>query len=232
MTWRLARSLVQLLAEVDLAAPRRSRRSDGSIGDEAHRIRPSDHNPDADGVVHAIDVTDDAAGGHEAARFADWLRRTRDPRLKYVIDEGRIFSRLPAGGRQAWSWGSYSGANPHSSHSHISVAAGAPGDDASAWGWRPGAGGRRQEDIMLMGDTGPTVGDLQRLLNEVRRPDDATLDVDEDYGPNTRRRVKQEQRRALVKQTVTGVADPLTVALVVQQVSRAPALPPRRRWLG
>jgi len=54
---RLAPSLKQLRTEVDVAWPMRSKRSDGWIGDAAHLARTSDHNPDADGIVHALDIT-------------------------------------------------------------------------------------------------------------------------------------------------------------------------------
>lgn len=54
--WQLAPSLISLETEADRIAPRRSRVSDGSIGDPNHSNRISDHNPSG-GFVHAIDIT-------------------------------------------------------------------------------------------------------------------------------------------------------------------------------
>jgi len=53
----LAPSLVNLRREIDLRWPDRMKTSDGWIGDPAHAQRSSDHNPDARGIVHALDVT-------------------------------------------------------------------------------------------------------------------------------------------------------------------------------
>lgn len=111
--WKLAPSLVGLEAEANRLAPRRSQRSDGSIGDAAHRARKSDHNPDG-GWVHAIDLTHDPAGGFDAHAHARRIAERRDPRVKYVISNGRIWH--PGVG-----WSGYGGLNPHRTHLHISI---------------------------------------------------------------------------------------------------------------
>ena len=51
MSWTLAPALVQLRQELNARWPGRSKASDGTIGDAAHKARVSEHNPDADGVV-------------------------------------------------------------------------------------------------------------------------------------------------------------------------------------
>jgi hypothetical protein len=134
MSWRLARSLEQLRDQLDRAAPNRSRRSDGTIGDTAHQTRKSDHNPDDGGVVRAIDITDDPAGGLSCEALAEALRGARDGRVKYVIWNHRMFSSYGNSKRQAWQWGEYTGANPHAHHIHISILPDAAADtDTGDW---------------------------------------------------------------------------------------------------
>lgn len=133
--YRRARSLDTLLAEIDRAAPRRSKASDGWIGDTSHQARPSDHNPNRAGVVRAIDVTHDPAGGLDAhvlaGHVADLLGK--HPALRsgaYVIYRSRIIST----DRLAEGWRLYTGSNAHTKHVHISV--GTTAYDALApWGW-------------------------------------------------------------------------------------------------
>lgn len=128
--WRLSHSLEQLRAEVDAAHPGRSKVSDGTIGDPAHAARVSDHNP-VNGIVHAWDVTD--GPDHIAQAVVDFLLERRDPRVKYVIWQGRICSG-PGQGFPAWVWRPYRGANRHDKHAHISDQS----DNGAPWGY-PGA---------------------------------------------------------------------------------------------
>jgi hypothetical protein len=115
--WRLAQSLATLLTQVNVMAPKRNTASDGTIGDLAHASRASDHNPNARGVVTALDITHDPKRGCDAGVIAEGLRASRNPRIKYVIWNRRIFSSTVS----PWRWRSYSGANPHTRHVHISV---------------------------------------------------------------------------------------------------------------
>ena len=123
--WIVAQSLDQLRAQLDDLAPRRSRASDGAIGDAAHATRDSDHNPwvvlGRQRYVTARDFTHDPAGGLNAQLLADSLRRGRDPRVKYVIWNRQIMSG--AEGREPWAWRRYTGSNPHTAHLHLSVVA-------------------------------------------------------------------------------------------------------------
>ena len=134
MVWRLAKSLEKLREQVNARYPKRSKASDGTIGDAKHASRDSDHNPwikdGKTGVVSAMDLTHDPKGGFDVHRFADHLRTTKDPRIKYVISDGRIFSST----KSPWTWRSYTGSNKHTVHMHISVAeAKALYDDARNW---------------------------------------------------------------------------------------------------
>lgn len=119
--WRLAPSLVAFVKEADRLYPNRDRSSDGSIGDLAHSARESDHNP-YDGWVHAVDLDDDIAPGVDLSGFAAHLLASRDPRVRYVIYEGRIFkSYIDSAGRAAWTWMPYTGTNAHTQHLHLSI---------------------------------------------------------------------------------------------------------------
>ena len=129
MAWREAKSLLKLRDQVNAAHPDRDKRNDGTIGDPAHQARISDHNPDGEGVVRAIDITHDPAHGVDSYKLAETLRLNRDPRIKYVISNHRIFSAS----NTPWTWRPYSGSNPHTEHVHVSVVA----DDKRADDERP-----------------------------------------------------------------------------------------------
>ncbi|WP_109108956.1 DNA/RNA non-specific endonuclease [Azospirillum sp. TSO35-2] len=123
--WRTARSLEALRRQIDARAPQRSKASDGTIGDAAHAARSSDHNPwvrdGAFGIVTAMDITHDPAGGCDAGALADAIVKRGDRRVKYVIWNRRIVNSSPIGSSPAWIWREYTGANPHNKHIHISV---------------------------------------------------------------------------------------------------------------
>ena len=119
--WYLAPSLRALFAEVNGIAPRRDKRSDGTVGDQAHRSRRSDHNPDpsAGGVVRAADLTNDPAGGLDCNWLAGKIQAARDPRVAYVIWNRRIMNG--AGAQSPWRWRRYTGPSPHDHHLHVSI---------------------------------------------------------------------------------------------------------------
>jgi hypothetical protein len=120
--WRLAKSLEQLRATINEEFPGRSRVSDGSIGDSAHASRKSDHNPNEDGVVTAIDITHDPKSGCTGNRLAEAFVSNQDPRIKYIIWDKRIIkSYKDTAGIAPWTWQRYTGSNNHSKHIHISV---------------------------------------------------------------------------------------------------------------
>lgn len=130
MTWRLAKSLETLRAQVNATYLGRSKTSDGAVGDTAHAATKSDHNPDAKGVVRAIDITHDPAHGLNITDLAEALLASRDPRIKYVICNGRIFSSK----QSPWVWRPYTGVNAHSKHIHVStVENDALADDTRPW---------------------------------------------------------------------------------------------------
>jgi len=117
--WRVAKGLLKLREQINAQYPGRKKDSDGTIGNAEHSARESDHNPDGNGVVHALDTTHDPAHGFDSYAFSDMLIRARDSRIKYVISNRRIASG-PAG-PQPWVWRKYTGKNPHDHHNHVSI---------------------------------------------------------------------------------------------------------------
>ncbi len=121
MAWRVAESLETLRKQLNAAFPKRSKASDGGIGDAKHASRNSDHNPwvkdGKTGIVTARDFTHDPKTGIDCQWLADTLVRNKDPRIKYIIWNRQICSSLTS----PWKWRPYSGANAHTKHLHLSV---------------------------------------------------------------------------------------------------------------
>lgn len=145
MGWTIAPSIKALLAQATAAHPHRSTASDGTIGDQSHAGRKSDHNPDDyPGVVderdsdrkrevHAADLTHDPMHGVDCHRLAEQLRQRilsgEEKRVAYIIFAGRIFN--PDVSRE---WRPYFGPNPHDKHMHVSIRyTNAAENDVSPW---------------------------------------------------------------------------------------------------
>jgi hypothetical protein len=118
--WRLAPSLVRLVNETDRLFPKRSKASDGSIGDPAHAARASDHNPD-DGWVDAVDITDDDKHGCDVGLLVAHLVATKDDRISYLIHKGTIWKGYTNRGLRPFTPQVYTGPNAHKLHAHISI---------------------------------------------------------------------------------------------------------------
>jgi hypothetical protein len=117
---RLCKAGVQLREQIDDSYPERDRTSDGWIGDARHSARTSDHNPDQQGIVHAIDIDRDLAGKAKPDLMPDLADQIRiaartDKRIKYIIFNGKI-----ASAKSLWRWRTYKGINPHRHHCHVS----------------------------------------------------------------------------------------------------------------
>lgn len=125
---RLVAAGVKLRDQVNKRFPSRDKTSDGWIGDRAHQARKSDHNPDAKGWVHALDIDADLVPWNQrlsrcaAQALADQLveyARSGEPgsdRLKYVVYDGQIASGTYR--HTFWIWrGSGYG---HHHHIHVS----------------------------------------------------------------------------------------------------------------
>jgi hypothetical protein len=116
---KLCAAGVQLRDQVDTWFPDRCTKSpEGWLGDSRHSARKSDHNPDANGWVRAVDINSRLESSDSLAPYlADQIRIAgkSDKRLSYVIYNGRICSKI-----LNWKWRKYSGVNPHKRHLHIS----------------------------------------------------------------------------------------------------------------
>lgn len=98
--------------------------TDGTVASQSHdAVNPgSDHRPypySGSGVVYAADVGETAED--QGSELAEQLRASRDPRIRYVIHENRLFSSYSTPSRRPWEWGPYTSPNPHSDHVHVSV---------------------------------------------------------------------------------------------------------------
>lgn len=192
--WKLAKSLEKLQAQINQMAPGRSKLSDGTIGDAAHAARDSDHNPDKDGIVAAIDVTHDPSGGCDGRVLSRSL--IADERVKYVIFNSEIWKARTG----QWEFYGGKGKNPHAHHVHVSVKpdgrhqtqdwdvriAGAPGDEVSST--TPTMTETRP--LLKDGASGNAVRTLQQLLNSLGFP----CGVDGEFGPNTKSAVELFQQ--------------------------------------
>ena len=117
---KLCKAGIQLREQFDDAYSDRLRTSDGWIGDSKHSTRKSDHNPDEQGWVRAIDIDRDLSGKPKPdimPYVADQLRilAKSDKRISYIIFDGKI-----ASARSLWRWRKYKGINQHRTHLHCS----------------------------------------------------------------------------------------------------------------
>jgi peptidoglycan hydrolase-like protein with peptidoglycan-binding domain len=169
--WEVAPALERLHGQLNALAPRRSRTSDGAVGDAAHAARTSDHNPwfclAGQRYVTARDWTHDPRGGLDCAQLAAALRDGRDRRVKYVIWARHIMAGFA--GPAPWTWRPYRGSNPHDKHLHVSVVADARALLRVDW-LLPGLNGTVSQPVttsrptLRRGDGGALVALLQRFL--------------------------------------------------------------------
>lgn len=183
--WRLAKALDKLRSQINALAPHRSKISDGGLGDQAHRARVSDHNPDNLGRVCAFDFTHDPVNGCDGNTLSQAL--INDPRVKYVIWKGRIWKA------RTGKWEMYRGANPHNHHVHVSVTPVGADDDRE---WELSTP-KLQMPTLKRGNRGAVVKIAQALL---RIEDDGV------FGSKTEAAVKEFQKaNGLTPDGVVGV---------------------------
>jgi hypothetical protein len=223
MAPRLVKSLVKFRDQVNALAPKRSTLSDGWIGDAKHSMRKSDHNPEPDGTVDAFDLTHDPKNGVDIQKVADAIVASKDPRVSYLICNGRIVSG--SGQKQpAWKWRPYSGANKHTKHLHVSIKDG-PQDDTTPWRIEAAFGkapapvpatkpasaptAKQKSAILRRGSKGEFVTELQANLVSLGY---GQMKADGVFGPATEKAVKNFQTGAGLK--ADGWAGPRTMEAI------------------
>ena len=116
---------IAVLRQATAHWPKRKKASDGLLPSKAHvhQNPNSDHNSG-----FAVDLTHDPSNGIYCQVIYTQLQK--DPRVKYLIFKGRIWSK--AKGEHV-----YTGSNPHNKHLHISIKEEC-GNDTSPWfPWLP-----------------------------------------------------------------------------------------------
>lgn len=223
--WRLAYSLQALEREIQSTYPGTTV---WDIGDQNHASGDSDHNPNDSAVVCAIDVLGDK--GLSLASFAEALRTSGHPQLKYVIFNRRICSR-----KNGWKWVAYNGASPHDHHCHVSVGTGsdghsAPGsyDSTVTWGVVGNSEHNMGDDMigLTRGDSGEEVKALQYVLVDAGFSPGT---VDGEYGSATANALlacrKSTGSAATDGNTVTAAAYAQLLRVLIRKQSSAVAVP-------
>jgi hypothetical protein len=124
----LVACLATLRGQFNHEFPTRDTGADGWIADSAHSST-SDHQPNAQGAVRAIDIDVDLhRPGITLWQVCEMLRG--DARLEYIIHMGKIASRS-----HGWTWRTYTGSSdPHTNHAHFSARHDGTGWSSTA-GW-------------------------------------------------------------------------------------------------
>lgn len=178
--WEVVAPIGTLAGQIEAAHPARHG-ADGTVASKGHDANSptSDHRPKpttGSGVVRAIDIGEHA---NEVDGILDAIRASKDPRVRYGIHDGRIFSSYPRGGVAPYTWRPYTGGG-HRNHGHLSTLdtadnQGAPWDIGTGTTPPPG------DDDM------ETIKALQRQCNAggFKGADGKALTVDGLLGKNT-----------------------------------------------
>jgi peptidoglycan hydrolase-like protein with peptidoglycan-binding domain len=207
MSWFLAPCLAQLRDEVDAEFPRRSKKSDGTIGDAAHSARTSQHNPNdlnddvPNGAVTAIDITATDAKLRDRVLAA----AIGHPNAWYVINRGFIWSST-----YDWEKRKYTGPNPHTNHIHVSCTQTAKAVNSTR-SWlgedKPQPAKAKPIPVLGRGDSHELVPVLKRYLGVKAHTDDPK------FGYGLYRAVKRYQRNHGLQ--VDGVVGPKTWTVIL-----------------
>jgi hypothetical protein len=120
--WFLNRFLTSWRDAINRRFPKRTRASEGTIGNAEHSARSSEHNPDRDGSVDAFDMDVNLHGAPNDEGDAAELREIealkadfqKQPGAQLWIHRGWIANKAV----QRWKRRKYTGANKHGKHVH------------------------------------------------------------------------------------------------------------------
>lgn len=199
--------------EVNRRYPKRKKTSDGTLGDQAHKARVSEHNPDSDGTIDAFDMDVNLFGSDNdtgsAAEDAEVRKLIKEflskPEAQLVIYDRHIYNPDIQGGKARWYGDWSSGKNPHDHHVHFQARQSKEdrqynGDKVKDAQPTPAPTKVKASELKL-GDQGSDVKVLQRALGR--------LEVDGKFGKVTESRLKAYQRGHGLKDD--GIAGPLTL---------------------
>ncbi len=191
--------------------------SDGWLGDASHKAKKSDHNPDGNGIVHAIDIDVDML---DPARLMAAL--IRHPSTRYVIYKDRIYHRS-----NGFKAARYTGVYHH--HMHWSIehtnAARNSGSRLALGGGGPIVGGGESTKAGGGMSRFPTlrrsntVSAAVKTFQRASRPLGSGLTVDGKFGPASAGWTSAYQRDHGLK--VDGVVGPATWCAVAQGLLNA-----------
>lgn len=189
-TWINTPNTLRLRDAVNTVAPSRDKGADGTIGDAAHRLSVSSHNPDdtvgskseytdADNVpeVRGLDIDANLNADFTAQDIVDAIVASPDrDRLKYMIYNRKIYSKS-----RSFVPVAYTGSDPHTGHIHFSGDP-ASDDDDSPWTSVLRLGGGSAQLFCKKGETGEHVKYLQGRLKNLGFDPGA---IDGAYGDGT-----------------------------------------------
>lgn len=124
---RLNNFLESFRAKVNAKYGKRKKTSDGTLGDQAHKARVSEHNADSDGTIDAWDMDVNLLGGNSetgsAAEKAEVWKVIQEfmkqPQAQLVIWDEHIYNRDIGNWKKRYYGNWKSGKNPHDHHVHF-----------------------------------------------------------------------------------------------------------------
>lgn len=146
MAWEVVPNLDEGKDQLDERFPNRDKTSDGGIGNQAHAVSTSSHNPDLTGRPEHRDgdAKDEVRARDFDADLKDpdfamedvvqlWVRMARSGAMwwiRYIIFNGRIWHR-----RDGFTTRVYTGSNKHDKHVHVNSDFTQKADEATGTNW-------------------------------------------------------------------------------------------------
>lgn len=187
MGWVVVPCLLEGRDQLNARFPNRAKNAEGTIGNQAHAVSTSSHNPDETGKPEFSDHD-----GRDEVRAADFDKNLNDPQvtmedvvqlwvlkaraglmpfIRYIIFNGRIWHR-----RDNFVTRQYTGSDNHSSHAHVNSDFNQAADNATGTNWYlaelgkpstpvpPSSPINKAHPVLKKGDTGVFVDRLQTYL--------------------------------------------------------------------